>query len=437
MAVTILHNRNGMRARRRALWTAGLALALGTSGAARAQDVKPTWMPREKARIGVMLTETCEISGLDAVRCDSPPVVSSVVVDGPADRAGVLAGDVLVSVDGLDVRTGEGRAALSRLANGVAVELVLTRYGEIKTVEVVPETRPAGAYVDVRTRLLSDPGPDGPVLPGEIRIVRVPSVQGRLDEVEIRLDSLRRQGNEFVFFQDDSTGALKVEVGGPEQADVFLERIREHERHGDRQPGYDEVSSGGEGLALQGEGVVGDPAELPRYVWENHELARRLIEVRESSLRSARAHLDSLVRLRSRVALVRDSSAPEIQFHFRTDPGVAWSSEGPLRPLTGELRTLFLTNLRVAGAEFRQLEGDLADYFEGADEGLLVMRVIDDTPASRLGLREGDVVIEVEREKCQDVDTLRRAIADAGPRGSLSLTWVRKGDRQTGRMEMN
>jgi S1-C subfamily serine protease len=109
---------------------------------------------------------------------------------------------------------------------------------------------------------------------------------------------------------------------------------------------------------------------------------------------------------------------------------------GP-RSVPGELRTLLLSDFRVAGAEFRHLAGNLADYFDGVEEGLLVVRVIPETPASRLGLREGDVVVEVEGRECRDVHSLRRAVAEAGPDGDVSLTWVRKGERQSGNLRAN
>ncbi len=79
---------------------------------------------------------------------------------------------------------------------------------------------------------------------------------------------------------------------------------------------------------------------------------------------------------------------------------------------------------RLAGAEFEPLGGELSH--DGLEQGLLVLRVIEGTPADRLGLRRGDVVVEVGGTECSDVSDFRDAIlATAG--GGVEVKWVRKG----------
>lgn len=415
-----------------------MALMMVGPGVVRAQDGPVSWVSEEKARLGVMLEERCEVDQPGLQTCDSPSVVSSVVVNGPADRAGVRAGDVLVAIDGMPIAMPAGRAALLDLKSGVPVSLELTRDGEKVTVEVTPEMRSARAYVDVRTRFVPAPAGSEPMALGSVEIVRVPSVEGRLDELEVRLDSLRLRGNDFVFFRGDSAGVLQVEVGGPEQAHVILERLREHEQRVAREIGSREGPNTDDAGRARERETAADRAELPRYVWENQELARRLVKVRDSSLQSARVHLDSLVRLHGQVMMVgSDTAAGELRVRVRTAPDGRWAYVVGPRSVPGELRTLLLSDFRVAGAEFRHLGGNLADYFDGVDDGLLVVRVIPGTPASRLGLREGDVVVEVEGRECRDVHSLRRAVAEAGPDGDVSLTWVRKGERQSGHLQAN
>jgi serine protease Do len=96
---------------------------------------------------------------------------------------------------------------------------------------------------------------------------------------------------------------------------------------------------------------------------------------------------------------------------------------------------LLLSDRRVGGAEFRELSGDLAEYFDGADEGLLVLRVLRDTPAERMGLKDGDVVVEAGGTKCSTIIILRDAIARSGPGGSVEVKWVRKGQTHTGNLD--
>jgi membrane-associated protease RseP (regulator of RpoE activity) len=372
-----------------------------------AQEPELTWVPQEKARIGVLLEETCEAMPTADVVCDTPPVVTSVVVNGPADAAGVRARDTLLSVNGLDVTRSEGRALLLGLEAGVPVELQVGREGGRTTIEVTPELRPTEPYVEVRT--FFGPTEDLPVgARSRVQVVRIPSVRTRLDEVEVRLDSMHAAGNDFVFFHQDSAGHFKIEIGD-ERAHVLLERLREDESWPDRT------------------GVS---------VWENEDLARRLALVRDSSFEYARTRLDSLVRLRGQFeSLDGDSLGFSFRVESGADPDGQWSYYVRPRAVPSQLRTLLLSDRRVGGAEFRQLSGSLAEYFDGADEGLLVLRVLRDTPAERMGLKDGDVVVEVDGLKCNSIALLRDAIASAGPGGAIEVKWIRKGQTHVGSLD--
>lgn len=69
----------------------------------------------------------------------------------------------------------------------------------------------------------------------------------------------------------------------------------------------------------------------------------------------------------------------------------------------------------VAGAEYTELTPPLARYFQGADEGLLVLRVAPGTPAARAGLEPGDVVTRAGTRAVRSIDDLRDAIARTHP----------------------
>ncbi len=414
--------------------TALMAAGPGVSGL-QGQESEAAWTPRERARIGVLLAEKCAIHEVETGSCDEAPVVTSVVVNGPADRAGLLARDTLLAVDGTDVRTARGREALLALEAGIPVVLDVGRASGRAAIEVTPEIRSAEPYVDVRTMFF---GSEPEVLDGakgEVRVVRIPSVRGRLDEVKVRLDSLRTRGNEFVFFHEDAEGTLKVDVGDPETVHIMLERIREFDRR------VEEVPSAGrneDGIRSDSPSPNRIDVELrtnfPGYVWENEELARKLTRVRDSSLRTARVHLDSLVRLYGRVRTVTaDSLDLAVRTTTDADPQGAWAYYVAPRPIPEQLRELLSSHRRLAGAEFRELGPDLAEYFAGVDEGLLVLRVIGDTPASRMGLREGDVVIEVSGVPVSDMTTLRRTIASSEAH-AIRVKWIRKGTVHVGRM---
>ena len=390
-------------------WAIGcIALALmGSGGEVAAQEPELSWVSQEKARIGVLLEEACEATPTVDVVCDKPPVVTSVVVNGPADQAGVRARDTLLTVNGMDVTQAEGRTLLLGLEAGDPVQLQIGREGGRTTIDVTPELRPTEPYVEVRTFFgPSEELPDG--ARNRVQVVRIPSVRTRLDEIEVRLDSMQFPGNDFVFFHQDTDGHFNIEVGDRDKAHVILERMREHEAWPDRT------------------GVS---------VWENEELARRLAVVRDSSFQSARVRLDSLVRLRGQFQVLKgDSLGFSFSVVSEADPDGEWAYYVRPRAVPNQLRTLLLSDLRIGGAEFRQLSRDMAEYFDGVDEGLLVLRVLRDTPAERMGLKDGDVVVEVGGDKCSSIMVLRDAIAGAESGRAVEVKWIRKGQVHVGNL---
>lgn len=66
------------------------------------------------------------------------PVVGEVSEGMPAAEAGILPGDRVVAVDGIDVRTWEDMAALIRASGGRALELTIVRPGEELVITLTP-----------------------------------------------------------------------------------------------------------------------------------------------------------------------------------------------------------------------------------------------------------------------------------------------------------
>ena len=199
---------------------------------------------------------------------------------------------------------------------------------------------------------------------GEVRVFRY-SGPGQVRELRSRLDSLQvgAEGEAFVLIRPDPEVRLRIEVAGSD--------------------------------SLFARPYVPAPDGEPSTGWvvESQELASRLETVRDRTLHIARTHLDSLARLQG--GIVR-APAPE------------------------------LGRGRVAGAEFREMTPDLAEYFNGQEEGLLVLRVIPGTPAGRLGLRGGDIVVEVNGRPVRTDMEFRREIV-ATPDEPAKVKWIRKG----------
>ena len=80
-----------------------------------------------------------------------------------------------------------------------------------------------------------------------------------------------------------------------------------------------------------------------------------------------------------------------------------------------------------AGAEFTQLNEDLADVLGLRAEGVFVTRVAEDSPARNAGLHGGDVILRADSIKIDTPIDLVRAIrgANDGDR-SLMLEIIRK-----------
>jgi hypothetical protein len=211
------------------------------------------------------------------------------------------------------------------------------------------------------------PAPDGDV--ERVQVYRFPAPE-LIEELELRLDSLEvgDGGRAFVLIEPDSEGRLNVKIA---DQDSLLVRSR-----------------------------TPAPDGKPRAAWivQGEGLARRLESVRNRTLEIARVQLDSLARMRR---------------------GAVWT-------FTPEDR-----HGRVAGAELREMTPELAEYFDGQSEGLLVLRVIPGTPAGRLGLRGGDVVVEVNGRSVPSSADFRREIQDSHDAGVI-VKWIRKGTLEEG-----
>jgi len=83
------------------------------------------------------------------------------------------------------------------------------------------------------------------------------------------------------------------------------------------------------------------------------------------------------------------------------------------------------------GVELADLTPDLSEGL-GLDpdlQGVLVQRVIDDTPASRAGLRRGDVVVEMNGHAVGEMQKFRLAVADTPIGSKVDLVVLRDGKR--------
>ena len=118
---------------------------------------------------------------------------------------------------------------------------------------------------------------------------------------------------------------------------------------------------------------------------------------------------------------------------FRTRPGE------PLLLPRGEIfergagpdvvfRSMELGARAIGGAELTELDPGMRDYFK-TDAGVLVLRVLPETPAERAGLLPGDVIIKAKDRAVRSVAALRSIISNTSD--NVKLEVIRKGDRKT------
>lgn len=97
--------------------------------------------------------------------------------------------------------------------------------------------------------------------------------------------------------------------------------------------------------------------------------------------------------------------------------------------LAPPMAAVFVGQHAIAGVEFTELNPQLAEYFQGATSGLLVLRVAPGSPGARAGLRPGDVVFAANDDPIHGIRDLRSAIANAG-KEPVALSIVRHGQEQ-------
>jgi membrane-associated protease RseP (regulator of RpoE activity) len=401
--------------RRNLLVTAGALAAVLSSAGATMQAQEPDEAPvlvrshdgriqvltdQPRARLGLFLDTSCAPQDAETV-CSRPPVVVSVVEDGPAARAGVRQLDTLVALDGTPLSTPDGRRALQSLESGTSVRLSIGSPQGRREVVVVPEIREPAQVMSFEWRV-----PDTEGMREKVQLFRFPP-DAEHWELRSRLDSMASDDTErtFVMFGPDSDGQLRVRIVGSDS--VVLRSLVDDEN-------AETVTTG--------------------YVVESRGLAQRLTDVRDRTLRIARIQLDSLLRLQSGGAEVMVEpwpSSDEPRWVQADDESIEYL---PISPPPG-FESLFTANRRVAGAEFLEMTPELAEYFVGVHEGLLVLRVIPRTPASHLGLRDGDVVIEADGHPVRSIENFRTRISGAEGHG-IDVKWVRKGVESKGHLSI-
>lgn len=98
-------------------------------------------------------------------------------------------------------------------------------------------------------------------------------------------------------------------------------------------------------------------------------------------------------------------------------------------PKNGEPGVFIFSNRRQIGIGLMPLTKELAEHF-GVEGGVMVSSVRADSPASRAGIKVGDIVTEIEGKPVRSDMDLIRGLAEKKD-GSVTIGLARNGSRQT------
>ncbi len=78
------------------------------------------------------------------------------------------------------------------------------------------------------------------------------------------------------------------------------------------------------------------------------------------------------------------------------------------------------------GVDMYDLTDGLREYFKvEEDEGVLVVNVIEDSPAEKAGFKSGDVIVKVDKRVIEDSGDLRKAISRHEPDEKVKIEYIR------------
>jgi membrane-associated protease RseP (regulator of RpoE activity) len=372
------------------------------------------------------------------------PVVTGVVENGPAAEAGILPGDTLLALDGVGLATEPGRRSMARLRAGIPVNLRVGRAGSRRDIRVIPGVRVATSFFRTNGSAFGYSYSTAPQPTEEVAVFRFEDDSGEVSEFHFApapgapAAGSPQSPQGYVVFREDPSGTLRVDVGDP-AGPVFRlngERVELAQLEGylKRQQGTlsrldSDMDVRIERIETDG-GMRTGGVERTHLILQNAPLAQHLETVRIEALTDARAKLESVVRLRAELAS-RGEVPPRVASAYTLaprPPGYVPSASETGEGFFGTLTTVGpAVDGRLAGAEFRPLTPALAEYFS-VKEGLLVLRVLPETPAARLGLRDGDVVVGVGQDQYPSLATFRSLVGQMQLHGgTLKVKWNRKG----------
>jgi membrane-associated protease RseP (regulator of RpoE activity) len=409
-----------------------LLAALALPGAGRSQEIM--WsVQRDRGWIGIELDySTTIVGGAES----TVAFILDVVEDSPAQAAGIQAGDTITHLDGKPVTQRAFQNLPRTLKPGDLVEMTLLRNGRAREVTVEAGSWPTAEGIIIAPRL------DEAVIHldtiqqailaelNEMRLhignVPLDSAPARLSlsilrktpveeegEVTIHYELLEPTFESFRFFPEEYLFAPDVAL--PFEALVArspatdslrahharlrqeLNEVRRLERA--RMDELRRLRPGSEEAVGTDSRVRELRAREARLVDEQEALLERIKKVSEEEVKRRAAQIQAHQEdVWAQADAVRDRNWERFEESERAREAAEAAYTYSRFYEVG--RTL------VAGAELKSLNAELAPYF-GVDGGVLVVEVVEGTPAAEADLRGGDVIVLVGGESVSSLEDLK------------------------------
>jgi hypothetical protein len=105
------------------------------------------------------------------------------------------------------------------------------------------------------------------------------------------------------------------------------------------------------------------------------------------------------------------------------------SKDGQVRDTGDELGEANASHRPVLGVELAPVPPEVAQFLDLGDAALQVVRVMDDMPAAKRGLKARDILLEVDGKEVHEFDDVVRALEGADP-VKVPLVVLRRGERK-------
>lgn len=436
----------------------GLPMAgIGLPTAGIGQEVVWTYRPDANGWIGFWYNYSkASVDGRDQIVVE----VTEVAENSPAEAYGIVVGDVITHLDGQAISEKLFSSMSQALEPGDLVRLVVRRDGRPREITVEAESPPTEVIVSPNTErmVVELDALTGDILKSmdslrvsfggvrlneaegnvTLQVLRIPS-DSSTDDGPVSLGFTFQQpfvgsmdlGSEAFFLDREMAfpfETLVIETGATAPLKEDLLQIRREITAVRR---AEEVRRRELAAAIQGpiEEVLAQDQRMKELqarelelLSEQEELSTRLRDVSEAEMQRHWVEVQS----RSEEAFVQARKAQE-----EAVSRARWEERNQRAE---EARDQFEYTYRspvivgqsfFMGAQMAPLNPELAEYFP-VDEGVIVVQVVEGSPAFEAGLQGGDVIITVAGEDVSSLSELRFSLSAF--EGPIQIGVVRKGE---------